>query len=491
MANSVHAGLSIDRQFSYSNTWLHFGLATVAAAMIGVLIALPSGHPVLLAAAGCVWFVVWSLLWRPAFFGLFLFLPVAAVPGLLLQQQGWPTLFKDALFLLPGYVGLTLALMRTRTFSWPLPAFLTFLLTSLVIVVSFQAFRLLSSVPLVALIGLRSWLLYLPLVLVPSYLFDSIRDIRRFFHLLIAVSFVPALIGVLEFGLIVLGHGDLAYQWYGSLGTSVSQGFAQVGVADQILVQRVPSTFTFVTQFVAYCLVMTPICLVVWMSDPSARWRQVAALASIAIVAAGFASGSRTFYAWGPIEIGLMLVLMNRGRVRTATTVLIAIPVMAFAIGVQLLPITAYVTGLGWDYLFKTQAAEFPAVFQVAGFTGVGVGIDTSGSRYVLPSQTLPFGIEGWYALAFLELGLPGLILIVCTWLVLLKHVWHLVRTTRDSAAGPIAVCVFVILAATVINLYKGVSLQFDPLNVYLWFVVGIALAIAKMRPAGHAETTT
>jgi hypothetical protein len=433
---------------------------------------------------------VWSLHWRAAFFGLFLFLPIAAVPGILLQQPGWPTFMKDGLFLLPGYIGLALTLRRDRKLRWPLPALLTFLLASLVIVVVLQAVRLMPSVPLVALIGLRSWLLYLPLIVVPTFIFLSMSDLHRFLRLLVLVSFVPALVGIAEFTLILLGHADLAYQWYGALGSDVSQGFAQVGVSDQLTVHRVPSTFTFVTQFVAYCLITTPICLVTWMSDPDGRWRRVAAVAAVLVIIAGFASGSRTFYLWGPIEVGLVLLLIKRGRRPVAILAGTTIVLAALTMGSQLLQVGTFITSLGWDYLVRTQAGEFPAVYQAAGLLGAGAGIDTGGSRYALSSQTLPFGIEGWYALAFLELGLPGLILILILWSGLIHHGWRALQLTRETDAGPLAVGVFVILGSTVLNLYKGVSLEYDPLNVYFWFVAGLALALPKIDQPRAPEST-
>jgi hypothetical protein len=247
------------------NSWLGFGAAVATAAFMGVLVATPSGSALLVAVALAVWLVIWSIFWRAAFFGLFLFLPVAAVPGILAQQQGWPTFLKDVLFLLPVYLGLTLSFMKDRRSRWPLPVLLTLLLASLTFVVLLQAARLLPSVPLVALVGLRSWLLYIPLIVAPIFIFRSVRDLHRFTRLLVVISLVPSLVGIAEFALIVLGHADVAYKWYGALGSDVSQGFGQVGVSDQLLVNRVPSTFTFVTQFVGYCLITAPICLVLWL----------------------------------------------------------------------------------------------------------------------------------------------------------------------------------------------------------------------------------
>src|SRR6202158_3859025 len=319
LASVIEAPGSLGRLITDHGWWARYVVPIAAATLTGVLIAIPSSHPALLVIAVCVWLIVWSFLWRAAFVGLFLFLPVAAVPGILLQQQGWPTLIKDGLFLLPGYVGLVLTLMKNRDFRWPLPGALTLLISGLVVVVAFQAFRLVPTLPLVALIGIRSWLLYLPLIVVPTVLLPSLVDVQRFFRLLVLVSLVPAVVGIIEFGLIVSGHFDLAYQWYGSLQSDATQGFAQVGVSDEIVVRRIPSTFPFVTQFVSYCLITTPLCLVTWMSDPERRWRFTAGVAVVAIIAAGLTSGSRTYLIWGPIEVGMVLILMNRGRVRLAT----------------------------------------------------------------------------------------------------------------------------------------------------------------------------
>ena len=481
MANPAQVLRPLSHRVSYLSLGLRYAAPALAAAVIGALIATPSGLPVLLAVAYALWVVIWTIHWRASFIALFIFLPVAAVPGILLQQQGWPTFLKDALFLVPGYLGLTLAAMRNRTFRSLLPISLTLLLAGLIMIVLVQAVRLVASLPLVALIGLRSWLLYIPLIVVPTFIFFSIKDIQRFTHLLVVVSLVPSVVAIVEFALIAMGHSEWAYQWYGALGSNVSQGFGQVGISDQLAVHRVPSTFTFVTQFVAYCLITAPIALIVWLCDPDVRWRRVAALAAVLVVTAGLTSGSRTFYLWGPVEIFLVLLLTNRGRRQLALVTVMTVLAAALTIGPQLAQVASFIAGLGWDYLVKTQAAEFPAVYQAVGLFGAGAGIDTGGSRYVLASQTLPFGIEGWYALTFLELGLPGLILVLTLWMFVLRHSWKALQSTRQSDSGPLAVAIFVILASTVLNLYKGVSLEYDPLNVYFWFVTGLALAVLRV----------
>jgi hypothetical protein len=415
---------------------------------------------------------------------------VAAVPGILLQQQGWPTLLKDGLFLLPGYLGLVAAIATGRALQWPPSTTLTILLVGLVLIVIVQALRILPTYPLAALIGLKTWLLYIPLLVVPAAVFRSFVDVQRLVRLLVLVSFAPSIVALVEFLLIVSGHPDLAYGWYGNLSNDVTQQSAQVGISDQIFVSRVPSTFTFVTQFVAYCLLTTPICLVTWMSDPDRRWRLLAALASVLVVAAGFASGSRTFFMWGSIEIGLILLLVARRRFQVVVTIVVAGVALAVTLGTQLVQVAAFISNLGWHYLVDTQAGEFITVYHVAGLLGVGAGLGTNASRYVLPSHALPYGIEGWYSLTFLELGLPGLVLIMFLWLALLRHAWTAVRLTRGSAAGPLAIGAFVILLATIPNLVKGVSLEYDPLNVYFWFVGGLAIALPGLSAVSEARST-
>ena len=460
---------------------LAYAIPPMAAALIGMLVVVPRGSTLLLAIAGVVWFAFWSLHWRSALLGLFLFIPVAAVPGILLQQQGWPTLLKDGLFLLPGYIGLVMTVAARRTFRWPLSTALTILVVGLVLIVVVEAIRVVTLNAIVALIGIKTWLLYVPLLIAPAAAFASIWQVQRFIRLLAIVSLLPSVVALLQFVLVFTGHQDLAYGWYGVLSGDVTQQFAQVGISEQILLTRIPSTFQFVTQFVAYCLLTTPICLVSWMSDPDRRWRYFAACTAILIVAAGFASGSRTYYLWGPIEVGLMAVLIARRRLQVLITIISAGVVAAFTIGTELGAIALFITNLGWHYLVVAQAGEFLTVYQIGGLLGIGAGLDTGASRYVLPSHALPYGIEGWYALTFLELGFLGLVVVILIWSIVLRHAWTGVVVTRGSAAGPLAACAFVILLATVLNLYKGVSLEYDPLNVYFWSIAGLAIALPRI----------
>ena len=461
-------------------------LVPALAVLVGALSAVHWGWLVLVTLIGVGWLLVWSLHWRAAFIGLFLFIPVAAVPGILLQQEGWPTLIKEALFLIPGYLGLFMTLSSRRDVRSTLPASLTVLLVGLSLIVIVQAVRVVGTYPLVALIGIKTWLLYIPLVLAPTAVFTTMAQLSQFIRLIVLISIVPSLVALLELALIATGHADVAYGWYGALQSGVTQEFAQVGVSDEITVRRIPSTFTFFTQFVAYCLLTTPFCVLVWMSDRSKWWRYFGAGATVLIFCAGFASGSRTFYFWGPLEIAFMVLLIDRNRVKVLLTAAAAVSLAALVFGNELLQVASFVGGLGWDYVVRVQVGEFATTYQIAGLQGIGAGLDTNGSRYVLPTHSLPYQIEGWYALTFLELGLPGLVIVALTWLVILRLGWRSVRLTRRSDAAPIAICLFVILVATFANLYKGESLEYDPLNVYLWFVVGLALALPSLAAGVH-----
>jgi hypothetical protein len=445
----------------------------------------------LLAALCAFWLVLLLANWRLAGFGLLVFLPFAAIPGLILQQSGWPTLLKDGVFVIPAYFAALLATKRDRLF-WYLPRGLALGLIALMVVVGVQTIESLRSSPLVALVGLKTWLLYVPLVVLAQELFRSGKEVTRWARVLVIVALIPSVIGIAEAALIYSGAADVVYGFYGSLAQNVTQEFAVVGIGNVIGLRRIPSTFAFVAQYYLFLFAMVPLAASVWLGDQSKRWRIFGGVALLIISVAGVTSGARAFLVWLPVQLGLILLLNGRrGWVRFAA--LSSIVAAAFvSFGAITAGVPQFLAFLAQDYLFGFSFREMQAAVSLVGWLGAGVGTQTGATRYLLePGSVVGIGIEGWYGKTLFELGLPGLVVVLYVWTLLLQRLWSVRRTLRAGPYGVLASSVFVFSLTTIVNLIKGPIIDIDPLNVYFWFFVGLGLALPKLSAKDHFPAPT
>ncbi len=463
---------------------LYFALAILAIG-IGAVAMQQQGLLVIIGATVLFCIFLLSTKWRVATFAFLLFLPFAALPGLVLRQAGWTSLLKEGLFLAPAYFGVLLA-SRRQGLRWSLPTGLTIGLVALVLLVLIQSLpAALGSIPL-ALIGLKTWLLYLPLILLPQHLFRGGDNLARWIRVLVVVALIPCSIGIAEAILIYVGASSLVYNFYGSLASAATQDFAVVGLGEDLGVRRIPSTFAFVTQYYGFLLSMLPLAISLWLGDRNPRWAAFGGIATLIISIAGISSGARGFLIWLPIQVGLImwltgrrwLLLMLSGAVITGAVLL----------GSLFSSVFEGISFLSRHYLLDTTATEMQTAIQSAGWFGSGAGTQTGAIRYVL-DQGPGIGVEGWYAKALFELGLGGLLIIIGLWTLILLELWRARRDLKSERFSVLASAIFVFAFTTMVNLIKAPMIDLDPQNIYFWFIVGLGLALPKLSSRGHRHT--
>ncbi|GAG01285.1 unnamed protein product, partial [marine sediment metagenome] len=256
---------------------------------------LASYYWILFALTGGAALVGLSLMnWRWGIYGLLLYLPFAGVPVLAMYPATRvPLLLKDFLFVIPAYVGfLASCTMRKKPILFPgAPVVLLVALAALVII---QLFNPVLHNRLVGLIGLKIWLFYVPLFFLGYHLLDSKKQLLHVLRLMIWVAVVPAAIGVIEAILISRGYADIVYSLYGPAAPAVTQRFMETVFLGGGFLRRVPSTFTFVTQYYAFTMSMTAVGYALWRAERvQGRRSVVISFAFGLIILAALLSGSR------------------------------------------------------------------------------------------------------------------------------------------------------------------------------------------------------
>jgi hypothetical protein len=471
------------------------GLA-LAAVIAGVVADAGAGLYVIAALLLSAAFLCGALNWRWSVYALLLYLPVSGIPIIALYPHTQPAvLAKDFLFVIPCYVGFIVeAILRRRKVFFPGAP--TVMLVALALLVIVQAFNPVVPNVLVALIGVKVWLLYLPLIYVGYQLVQSREDLWRLLTLLAVPAVIPCVIGIVEALLIYSGHSSTVYSWYGSAASAATQGFFtyNLGTVGANL-SRVPSTFSF-AQYYLYTIAMIAI-VYAWLRGPlrdSAHVNWGWALL-VLVTSASLLSGSRGAFFLAPGLLILIMILDRVGGVRLV--ILIGSLILAFVvaltlIGAQLGPTLSSAAADGRSnggivFSWIPQALHLT-------LTGLGTGLDTGAARYAFPGESTGtvyqiiggVWLETWWVKVMIELGLPGLAVVIALLTNVIggglrRHFRIMDPQLRSVSAALLAVLIWNIVYAV-----KAQNMDLDPMDVYFWLFVGL---LARVYALDRATT--
>lgn len=441
--------------------------------------------------------------WRRSVRGLLLFLPYS---GLLIiatyPATGPSALAKDALFVVPAYLGFGAYVLARRADSSPrLPLGLGTILAAIVLL---QMLNPSIPNPAVSVIGAKVWLMYIPMAWLGYHLIQSRDDLEHMLRLMTLAAMVPAVIGIVEGVLVNTGHSDIVYAPYGNAASAVTQGFANVGDGAGTI-KRVPSTFSFVGQYYLFTMSMLVVSYAYWRGFLVKRGglpARLGALAFLIIVLSGLLSGARGAILFVPVVIIVMVGIDRRGLSSWFLIPFVAVVPVAL--------VSSTVFGSSPSALLSTLLEHAKAEFglnTVQGFqnafshtiVGLGTGVDTVSARYALPAFD-PFRLvggrveESWWVKAVLELGVVGLAAVVVLLGTIMVRALRTFRVLADPQLRTVAAGFVALVAFVLVYNLKGSFLDLDPTNVLFWLFVGILFklpALEESARTGNAAGST
>jgi hypothetical protein len=453
-------------------------LLVTAATVSGGLIGAGYGPSMIAAATLLGWWVPVIARCDRGLYGLLAYLPFAGAVSLALSPDRLPLLLKDILFVAPAYVGLVAEFVVRRE-RLSVPIIPIALMGALAIVAGAQVFGPGVANALMTMIGLKVWLFYLPLYLVAFHAMRSREDVWRVMRLLTALTTVPCLVGLSEYVLsLSFGYPEVMTAIYGGLAADVTQGFTVFELGPGHLM-RIPSTFSFVSQYWGFTLAMLVPCYAVWRGDPSDRWRRAAAGILILDLTAGMLSGSRGAFIFIPLLLGMTVLLDRKVRAVVVFLPVVTPATVVAAAGLGFRPLFDHVYGLFGHYARDAAYGGLLTALERGPF-GAGTGTNTGPARYAVADPGAFEAIESYYAKAAYELGLPGLMLIVLMFGWIIWSGWRVTRQVGDELR-PCAAALTAFALCIALNSFKGWQLDLDPINVYFWVFAGILSRIAGL----------
>jgi hypothetical protein len=418
--------------------------------------------------------------WQRGLYWLVTYLPFAGAVTIALNLWWASLLFKDIFFVIPLYIAFFARFVFVSECLTGFPRRVAYLMLCLLILTIVQARNSGVANPIMALIGLKVWLFYIPICLVAYAFVDSFERMLGLFRLLVVLSFIPAAVALVEILMVhQFGYLTAMQMVYGAAASEATQGFSVFRVG-QGSFGRIPSVFTFETQFLGYSLAMLIPAYVLWRADPSPRWRRLGSCALLTAALDTLLSGSRGAYIFTPLILTLVF-LFDRG-VAGLLAAICGAAVLTWTtagaiFGIALWHMYGVVGGLFSDY---ARSAAYGGLVQAiaAAPLGMGTGTNTGAARYALADPDAFIGIENYYAKAAYELGIPGLLVVAGLFLTIifisLKARGKML--TPNLRCGANALLAF--LVAIFLISFKGWQIDLDPVNVYYWLFAGILLKL-------------
>jgi hypothetical protein len=349
--------------------------------------------------------------------------------------------------------------------------------------------------PVIGLLGLRAYCLYVPLAFLLPRAFPTKDDLLNFLKWYLLLVLPVAVIGVMQF-LDTDSRSVLNRYAINEETATGPRGVATFGTAAEIYYVRITSTFSYISGLAVYLPIMFALLLAITSLNSRKYLRRgIRMLFYVAVastIVLSMMTGSR-----GAV-LGIVLIAcvfyFHTSR-KSAFKRVQQIAVVGVILYIALATLFPQVYDAFYNRTFGTEdrmnegwsriASAFSLPINEASYAGIlgyGVGltqnaVPTLMKRLDIPGPTnpIPIGYEGESGRVMLELGIAGFVFFTLLRLALLVTVFRMCHLIREPEARALA---YAAAAALVVPLIAGGAIVTHTQNVYQWFLIGIIMAL-------------
>ncbi|QQS11746.1 MAG: hypothetical protein IPK81_19625 [Rhodospirillales bacterium] len=445
--------------------------------------ALLLGAPVLVAT----WVVI-ALDWRRGVYGLILFTPFTGFVVAALSPSPIGALVRDVLIVAPLYLGFFLLSGQLRGDRLPFALYAVFGVFALLVLFGMAN----PNVPnmMVAGIGAKVWLFYIPMLLVGAAMPRTEDELRRVLRLFVVCAWIPWGVGITMFlGATLYDYEATIRFFYGDYALHATQRFGTFQGLGATLF-RIPGSFQFNSQYGVFCFfMMFPIFMLLEI-ETDRRWRTFIWISLTVALMAAFTSGARGNFVFIP----LIFVLIQFFRFRAGGLLQGVLGIgggmaiaLAFA-GLDGEKIASQTGTLIGNYTDEIAVGGMLDGLSKGGIFGMGVGANTGAARHGQDAavQALMFEkgtlIENFFAKAMVELGAIGFFIVLACYGLMFLFTLQIRRDLRTTRFKGVAACGVAMVVFVTLTSFKGWALDTDPLNYYYYLTLGFVFALPHIE---------
>ncbi len=324
-----------------------------------------------------------------------------------------------------------------------------------------------------SLVGVRTWLYYVPLYFVALEMIDSEGTLRRLVRFVLLCAVPICALGFYQY----IQGSDA----YASLGPGFAGATFRTGSGIDA-VFRPNSTFAWSSNFALFLALSTLLCLGLLMGSRG-RLRWALAVLLVGLVAADVVENQRTLLVLLP-PLALVAAMLRRSTGTAAMTALVVVLGLVVVALIASPGTFMRVDGLmrNQDGVFHVRAMTYVDHFRLAlgSPIGYGTGATALGTRYV--AGNIPLFVEFSLAKVAGDLSLLGLAAYLWMFLALLRTTLKAHRRAGAARWQSTAGLCAAVFAYQLLVLYVGYDLAV--VAIPFWFLSGAMARIAMSDPA-------
>ena len=408
---------------------------------------------------------------------------------------------KDAFY----FPALAAILLKTKTFKQLSPQIKPFLLAASILLaislITFLFVNLPQGAIAVGIVGLKTLLGYIPLVLCGYYLIKEKRDLFVVNRLLIVMILVCCVLVLIQYFLLVQGicpDSEFLNQLEVTAPKSDTQFYpditakaslkAQCFVGGSVLYNpdrgliRLPGTFSDPWQWGWFLVSSSVISYAASFSDPQKRWRVAGWVAMVLVFLATLVSGQRLPLLLVPLFYLVLFIATSKNKQKLPLR--LGILGLLSLLAVTLIP---FIRERGLNFIDRwlySSPIDFVVdqmqwVFKYAQLFGLGLGTASSGSRHIVGEEGIRL-IETYYAKLLYEVGIVGFIAFMVLVTILCILTFKAYLKVKNPALKHWGLCIWIFILFISYNPYYY-PLSVEPVSVYYWLFAGILLKLPEI----------
>ncbi len=384
--------------------------------------------------------------------------------------------FKDFI-LIGSYLGFA---SRPRPIADQYP-FIKELTGLIAILCCFQAFNPSLGSPIVGLLGIRSYLLYIPLVWILPHLFDSESDLRNFLRNYLLLIFPVCILGIVQF--------------FSPLDSPLNVYVANEEILDVATVGefvRITGTFSYIAGLTTYLSICFSLLIVFITQERTLKWQAIYSLELTLVTINSFMSGARGAILYEILFITSYIICLCFAKPKAALNfirslfvpiaVSTLIAVIYFQPAIEAFSTRAETAG------DSVEGRIFDGFTQVLSYSensieGYGAGATQVGANSLRRVLNLPYGAqlppsEGETGRVVIEIGLLGFFLWYGLRILLLISLGSVFLKLKNPFYKELALAVFLFQLINVI----GQLITNPTMLVYFWFFSGFIYLLPALE---------
>lgn len=434
------------------------------------------GLPIIIAA----WVAI-IVNWRWGVLGLAWYTPLTGPIIVALYPSPLGTLMRDIIVVIPLYISYFLLGGSPNAKRVPVQVVAMYGALLLLVLLSLTK----PTVPnaMVAGIGTKVWLFYVPLLFIGSAYARGEIELRGVLRTILVTAWIPWMVGLaMIVGAITIGYETTMTFFYGEYAKNVMGEFHYMGA----WLYRITGSFQYNSQYGVFCWYMLFPLMMLMELERSRGWRMFLWLSLGVAMICGFSSGARGNFLFMPMVMIMIQVFRfkSKGVVQGVLMVGGGLGLFLAVSGLDGANMASEVATLTTVYGKEFAAQGLMDAVAKGGLFGLGAGTNTGAARHGLDRSELAFMVDGgafienFYGKAVVELGVLGFFVMLGCYGMLFLYCLQIRGQMRLERFKNIASIACAMIAFCALVSFKGWTLDVEPMNYYFYLTIGLVLGL-------------